>query len=271
MLKKWSTVETRPFFLQDRQLLDCLFSSVRGVILRMFHSANKSECFIPGFICVLHTFGRDLKWNPHIHCLISEGGIGSSGRWRPFMHFNYRLLRLSFQTALLNEMQKRIGDSFKKVTTVILSHFTTTGTKTTDLFTKPFPLWSSCRSLSGISPERISRWSVIMASVHVTAALAESHAVSYQRKNTVSFCLSTAGVTACYPLSAMTPLNAPAVTPQCFSLHSALTINGFLWMNYMKGQWLSTTAAAPHPARSPLVQCPPAVVNYLWNGGLPHE
>ena len=23
---------------------------------------------------VLHTFGRDLKWNPHIHCLISEGG-----------------------------------------------------------------------------------------------------------------------------------------------------------------------------------------------------
>nr|WP_243155616.1 transposase [Dorea formicigenerans] len=24
---------------------------------------------------VLHTFGRDLKWNPHIHCLISEGGL----------------------------------------------------------------------------------------------------------------------------------------------------------------------------------------------------
>ncbi len=107
--------QLRPFFLQDRQLLDCLFSSVRSVVLRMFQTANKSECFTPGFICVLHTFGRDLKWNPHIHCLISEGGIGSSGRWRPFKHFNYRLLRLSFQTALLNEMQKRTGCSFKKV------------------------------------------------------------------------------------------------------------------------------------------------------------
>ncbi len=23
-------------------------------------------------IATLHTFGRDLKWNPHIHCLIPE-------------------------------------------------------------------------------------------------------------------------------------------------------------------------------------------------------
>ena len=36
---------------------------------------NKSQKFTPGFISVLHTFGRDLKWNPHIHCLISEGGL----------------------------------------------------------------------------------------------------------------------------------------------------------------------------------------------------
>jgi len=107
--------ELRPFFLQDRELLDCLFSSVRSVVLRMFHRGNKSECFTPGFICVLHTFGRDLKWNPHIHCLISEGGIGNSGLWRSFKHFNYKLLRLSFQTALLNELHEKIGDSFKKV------------------------------------------------------------------------------------------------------------------------------------------------------------
>ena len=30
----------------------------------MFHKDNKSELFTPGFILVLHTFGRDLKWNP---------------------------------------------------------------------------------------------------------------------------------------------------------------------------------------------------------------
>lgn len=30
-------------------------------------------------------------------------------------------------------------------------------------------------------------------------------------------------------------------------------------MNYVKGQWPNTAAAAPHPTQSPLVQCPPAV------------
>ena len=28
-----------------------------------------------GFIAVLHTFGSDLKWNPHVHALFTEGGI----------------------------------------------------------------------------------------------------------------------------------------------------------------------------------------------------
>jgi len=59
--------ELRHFFLEDRSLLNCLFTAVRSVILRMFHKINKSELFTPGFICVLHTFGRSLHWNPHIH------------------------------------------------------------------------------------------------------------------------------------------------------------------------------------------------------------
>lgn len=107
--------ELRPFFLADRSFLNCLFSAVRSVILRMFLRMNKSQSFTPGFICVLHTFGRDLKWNPHIHCLISEGGLGNSGLWRNVRYFNYTLLRDSFQTALLNELAQRLGPSFRKV------------------------------------------------------------------------------------------------------------------------------------------------------------
>lgn len=107
--------ELRPFFLQDRSLLGLLFDAVQSVILRMFHKENKTEQFTPGFICVLHTFGRDLKWNPHIHCLVSEGGIGKSGLWRANKHFNYTFLRNAFRTALLNLLEKKLGPSFKKV------------------------------------------------------------------------------------------------------------------------------------------------------------
>ena len=107
--------ELRHFFLEDRSLLDCLFQAVRSVILRMFHKINKSKNYVPGFICVLHTFGRPLEWNPHIHCLITEGGFSDDGFWKQVKHFNYKLLRTSFQTALLDSLEHRIGPSFKKV------------------------------------------------------------------------------------------------------------------------------------------------------------
>ncbi|ESL02038.1 hypothetical protein GCWU000282_02857 [Catonella morbi ATCC 51271] len=73
----------------------------------------KSKNFTPGFICVLHTFGRPLEWNPHIHCLISEGGHSDDGEWRNIRHFNYKLLRESFRTVLLNELEATLGPSFK--------------------------------------------------------------------------------------------------------------------------------------------------------------
>ena len=105
----------RDFFLHDRSLLPSLFHSVASVISRMFFKINKSKNFTPGYIMLLHTFGRDLKWNPHIPCLISEGGYSDVGFWRHITHFNYTYLRNAFRTALLNEMERRLGPSFKKL------------------------------------------------------------------------------------------------------------------------------------------------------------
>lgn len=107
--------ELRHFFLEDRSLLHCLFAAVNSTISYMFHKLNKSEDFTPGFILVLHTFGRDLKWNPHIHCLLSEGGLGKTGFWRNVRHFNYAFLRNSFRMVLLNLLEEKIGPSFKSV------------------------------------------------------------------------------------------------------------------------------------------------------------
>ena len=75
---------------------------------------NKSKNYTPGFIMVLHTFGRDLKWNPHIHCLLTEGGYSDDGFWKNVNYFNYNYLRNAFRTALLNRMEKIIGSSFKQ-------------------------------------------------------------------------------------------------------------------------------------------------------------
>ena len=101
--------------LKDRSLLDCLFQSVNSMISRMFYKLNKSKNFTPSFIImVLHTFGRDLKWNSHIHCLISKDGYSDDGFWRPVKYFDCTYLRNAFLTALLNEMESIIGSSLKK-------------------------------------------------------------------------------------------------------------------------------------------------------------
>ena len=69
----------REFFLDDRSLLDCLFHTANSVVSRMFFKQSKSMNFTPGFIMILHTFGWDLKWNPHIYRLISKGDYSNNG------------------------------------------------------------------------------------------------------------------------------------------------------------------------------------------------
>ena len=58
--------ELRHFFLKDHEFLGLLFETAQSVILRMFHKDNITEKFTPGFILVLHTFGRDIKCNPAV-------------------------------------------------------------------------------------------------------------------------------------------------------------------------------------------------------------
>ena len=56
-----------------------------------------------------------VKWNPHIHALISEGGAGNITPWRPVKHFDYNFLRNAFRKVLLEQLTSSIGPSFRKV------------------------------------------------------------------------------------------------------------------------------------------------------------
>jgi hypothetical protein len=35
----------------------------------------------PGFLLALHTWGRSLSLHPHLHCLITDGGLDETGQW----------------------------------------------------------------------------------------------------------------------------------------------------------------------------------------------
>ena len=69
----------------------------------------------PGFFAFLHTFGRDLKWNPHIHILIAEIKLGDDNSCKPWKFFDYNVLSLRFQKILLELLSKELGKSFNKL------------------------------------------------------------------------------------------------------------------------------------------------------------
>ena len=49
--------------------------------LQQFSKDPKYLNATPGMLCVLHTWGRSLSLHPHIHVLISHGGINQQGEW----------------------------------------------------------------------------------------------------------------------------------------------------------------------------------------------
>ena len=100
--------ELRIYFLKYRFLLDGLFLSASETVLSWFRELNKSQNFIPGIMCTLHTFGRDLKWNPHIHMLCSEGGAGNSEVFRKIPHISYSALRQRWRKLLLDYLSSHL-------------------------------------------------------------------------------------------------------------------------------------------------------------------
>jgi hypothetical protein len=101
--------ELRIFFLKDRRLLNLLFDAASETVLSWFHDINKTQNFKPGIICILHTFGRGMKWNPHIHALCTEAALGNIDVVRVVKHIEYTAIRKRFQTILLNLLEDKLG------------------------------------------------------------------------------------------------------------------------------------------------------------------
>ena len=96
--------ELNSLILGNRKLLfNTLFESVTETIL----NHGKNEEFLgaePGITMVLHTWGQDMSFHPHIHCIVSGGGFDGSN-WKPAKRKNNRFL---FPEKSLKKMYKAI-------------------------------------------------------------------------------------------------------------------------------------------------------------------
>jgi len=132
--------ELRIFFIKDRSLLHLLFIAARNTIAQLvnkslfeklkrqakkhhrklqlgtyiFKDEDGANTF--GMVATLHTFGRSLQWNPHLHLLIPEIIYNQKkDKVSQFNYFNYDKLRKTFQFELLRLMEEKIGSSFYPV------------------------------------------------------------------------------------------------------------------------------------------------------------
>lgn len=105
----------RPLFRRHRPLLNVLFraaeDTLNDAILGKAPLARKKEHRQLGFVSFLHTFGRDLKWHPHLHILVAESYSASDGKLHHISYFPFKAIRLRFKYSLLDYIEKWIGEN----------------------------------------------------------------------------------------------------------------------------------------------------------------
>lgn len=64
----------------------------------------------------LHTFGRNLQWNPHIHCLVCEEAYDSKNdKIKNFSFMSYEKLRKTWMYQVLDIISPKLGEDFQKL------------------------------------------------------------------------------------------------------------------------------------------------------------
>jgi putative transposase len=62
-----------------------------------------------GYVVVLETAGRSGHWNPHLHILMTSGGVTPQQKWREVDYFPFQVLRKKWQYYLFTMLKQRVG------------------------------------------------------------------------------------------------------------------------------------------------------------------
>ncbi len=99
-----------PFFLADRRRS---FALLFNAALEALHDVCRRRLgAVPGTIAVLHTWTQTLAFHPHLHCIVTGGGLATSGdRWiacRPGFLVPVRVLSRVFRGKLLERFDRAL-------------------------------------------------------------------------------------------------------------------------------------------------------------------
>jgi len=100
--------QLRPIFYQNQRLMyNLLFKTVAETLQEL--AADKKFLGAQlGFTTVLHTWGQNLSYHPHLHCIIPAGGLSTAAKWvysRKKFFIPVRVLSRLFRGKFLHHLQ----------------------------------------------------------------------------------------------------------------------------------------------------------------------
>jgi hypothetical protein len=101
----------RDVFLLHRHLLKELMDEAAQLIMGFFQKKAKVT---PGIISGLHTFGSRVNFNPHVHMLVTMGGLTKKGEWKQYDFLPFEMLRKQWQTVVLKLIRRGVSEKEKK-------------------------------------------------------------------------------------------------------------------------------------------------------------
>lgn len=118
-VKYYHAVFTMPHQLNsivmgNRKAMFTMLFDAASYTLMKFANDEKYLDAQPGIISVLHTWGQQLSFHPHIHCIISGGGIDKDKRWKEAVKAKHKFLfpakavQLVYRAYFLKQLQQQI-------------------------------------------------------------------------------------------------------------------------------------------------------------------
>jgi len=92
-------------------LLEGLMQAARTAMDAVVQQAKRQTVTL-GYIVVVQTAGRSATYNPHLHVLMTDGGLRADGTWQPLGYVPYDLLHRAWQDQVLALITTRLpGDA----------------------------------------------------------------------------------------------------------------------------------------------------------------
>jgi len=98
----------RPLVLAEEEFLKAYMDAGAVAVKKLIEEWRRKKKIRVGIMAVLQLHGRAGNRNPHLHFVVSEGGIDKQKKWREVNYFDTRKLRKKWQYHVITALKKAV-------------------------------------------------------------------------------------------------------------------------------------------------------------------